>query len=84
MSFPLPEKDFKWIDLYDIMLMEEEGFDKFIKRIPQDGKTGLMMEVDLEIDPAHHDLFNDYPPSSREALCERGRDVCWIPATTQN
>ncbi|XP_073845092.1 uncharacterized protein [Musca autumnalis] len=56
MTKPLPEKDFKW----------EENLEKFndpkvIEAIPEDSKTGYILEVDLEYPEHLHDQHNDLP-----------------------
>ena len=54
MSQPLPTGDFKFLELEDFYNID-------FARIPDDAKTGFMLEVDLHYPPELHDLHNDLP-----------------------
>ena len=54
MSQPLPTGDFKFMEIEDFY-----NIDWML--IPDDAKTGFMLEVDLHYPPELHDLHNDLP-----------------------
>jgi hypothetical protein len=60
MSRALPYGDFSWIPdekLAEIRL----DIHKFITEIDREGSEGVLLEVDLEIDPELHDSLNELP-----------------------
>ena len=62
MSRALPYGDFAWIrdeKLAEIRL----DIHKFITEIDREGSEGVLLEVDLEIDPKLHNKLNELPPA---------------------
>ena len=62
MSRALPYGDFSWIPdekLAEIRL----DIHKFITEIDREGSEGVLLEVDLEIDPELHHKLNELPPA---------------------
>ena len=52
MCRPLPYKDFKWCDSFDL---------EQILKTPEDSETGYFLEVDIEYPEELHDKHSDYP-----------------------
>ncbi|XP_058986227.1 uncharacterized protein LOC131806273 [Musca domestica] len=54
----LPEKDFRWVEGYE---MEKFNDPAVILSIPDNAPTGFILEVDIEYPPHLHDKHNDLP-----------------------
>ena len=76
----LPHSDFKLLDKF------EEFTAQYIQSIPDDSKTGYVLEVDLEY-PAHlHDLHNSYPVAPENVKIEKDMlsDYCLNVLNSKN
>jgi hypothetical protein len=62
MSRALPYGNFKWISDENLEQIRLD-IHKFITEIDHEGPEGVLLEVDLEIDPELHDKLNELPPA---------------------
>jgi len=62
----LPVGEFEWMPDADVQTLD-------LNRYPDDGPTGLILEVDLEYPSKLHDLHNDFPLAAEHLVIKRDR-----------